>query len=138
VGGTVAYWGTKASALRIVSQNGPSGWIAIRLDEAALLADKTAGLRPYSPPLRVKAYVDWEPVKHPSGWLKLATVGEPAAVSSSRKWLEIWLVGGSSPWNDGSAHLAISRTGNYLLRDGAVVTIPKQVADRVRKRLPLG
>jgi hypothetical protein len=138
ISGTLAYWVPSVSALRIVPQNEPAAWVAALPAEVSLLRDRTAGLRPYAPPLRVKAYVDWEPVKLPFGWLKLATIGKPVTAAATRKWLDIWLVGGASPWNDGSAHLAIARTGNYLLRDGITLTIPKQVADRIRKRLPLG
>jgi hypothetical protein len=136
--GTLAYWVPSRSALRIVPQSGPAAWVSALPAEESLLRDKTAALRPYAVPLRVQAYVDWQPVKQPFGWLKLATVGKPATPPAPPKWLDIWLLGGTSPWNDGSALLAISRTGNYLLRDGAVLTIPKQVADRIRRRLPLG
>jgi hypothetical protein len=34
--------------------------------------------------------------------------------------------------------VSISHTGNYLRRNGAFFAIPKTVADRVRRRQPLG
>jgi hypothetical protein len=134
---SLAYWVPSASAIRIVPQNAPAAWVATLPAEEALLRDKTAGLRAYAPPTRVTAYVDYEPVKSASGWLKLATIGKPATLTAPRKWLEIWFVGGRSPWNDGRLQLRISRTGNYLMRDGVTVALPKQIADRVRRRLPL-
>jgi hypothetical protein len=135
---TLAYWVPSVSALRIVPQHGTGAWVSALPAEVALLRAKTTGIRPYAPPTRVDAYVGYDHVARAFGWLKLATVGKPVALSAPRAWLEITFFGGHSPWNDGSSQLRIARTGNYLMRDGVTLTIPKLVADRIRKRLPLG
>lgn len=135
---TLAYWVPSGSALRIVPQQGSGWWVRALPAEESLLRAKTAGVRAYPPPTRVDAYVDYHHVRQPLGWLKLATVGKPVRLTAARRWLDVRFFGGHSPWNDGSSQLRISRSGNYLMRDGVTLTIPRSVADRVRRRLPLG
>jgi hypothetical protein len=137
IGDTLAYWVPSSGVLRIVPQNAGGAWVRTLASEDALLREKAAGLKPYPAPTRVTAYVDYEPVKRAAGWLQLYTVGRPVTVSAQRPWLEVWLRGGHSPWNDGASRIWISRTGSYLMRDGVTVALPKQIADRVRRRLPL-
>jgi hypothetical protein len=134
----VAYWLPSASLLR-VSQNGGVVWRPTLPNEEAFLRDKTAGLAPYPTPSINHVLVDYERVKRPTGYAQLLTMGAPRTTSpTAYKWLDVWLSGPVSPWTDGTVSVAIARTGSYLLRNGVVFAIPKTVADRVRKRLPLG
>jgi hypothetical protein len=130
----LAYWVPSASKLKFWTGT----WVTTLPNEDAVLREKTAGLTAYPAPQGVTAYVDYEPVKRATGWLKLFAVGKPVTLNKPRGWYEVWLRGGRSPWNDGSAQIWVSRTGNYLMRDGVTLMIPKQVADRIRRRLPLG
>jgi hypothetical protein len=53
-------------------------------------------------------------------------------------WLRIrFTASGASPWTDASANVRISNSGSYLLRDDTVFTIPKRIADRIRRGLAL-
>jgi hypothetical protein len=134
----LAYWVPSVRALRIVSQSGRGTWLATLADEDTILREKTAGLAPYAPPTRVKASVQFEPVKRATGYLRLYTMGRPVTAPSVG-WLMVWLSGGNSPWTDFTNVFWISKTGSFLKRDdGTVVTIPASVAKKIRARLPLG
>ena len=135
----LAFWIPSASVLRLVPQNGSGVWVATLSSEEALLRDRTAGIKPYPAATRASAYVDYEAVKRGNSYLRLFTIGTPvAAAPSTTKWLEVWVRGGHSPWNDGTALFWISRKGSLLKRDdGAVLKISPDVARRIRARLPL-
>jgi hypothetical protein len=69
--------------------------------------------------------------------VKLVTVGTPVAAAPAKtKWTDVRVLGGTSPWNDGTVSLSISRTG-YLRRAGDVFRISPQLAKRVLARLPI-
>jgi hypothetical protein len=42
-----------------------------------------------------------------------------------------------SPWTDETTDVRITRGASYLLRDDTVFVIPKRLADRARRGLPL-
>jgi hypothetical protein len=137
----LAYWIPSASLLRLVgSSTSVTGqWVATLPVEEGLLRDKAAGIEAYPAPTRTTAYVDYEPVKRATGYLRLWTIGTPVAAAPPTRWLEVWLFGGRSPWNDRNTLFWISRKGSFLKRDdGVVLRIPASIADRIRKRQPLG
>ena len=130
--GALGFWVPSAGALRL---NG--SWVAPLDGELALLRDKSAGLTPYAAPKHAVAYVSWERVRNADGYVKLVTVGTPVAAAPAKtQWTDVRVMGGTSPWNDGSVSLSISRTG-YLLRAGDVFRISPQLAKRVLARLPI-
>jgi hypothetical protein len=113
-------------------------WVAPLDSELALLRDRTAGLTPFAPPSHAVAWVDWVRVKNGDGYLKLLTIGTPiAGAPSGTHWVDVRVMGGTSPWNDGSVSLSVARSG-YLLRAGRVFRIAPALAQRVLARLPLG
>jgi hypothetical protein len=127
--GPLAVWVPSAQAIRI---NGL--WVAPTPAELALLQDKTAGLAPFAPPRHAVAWVNWQTVRNGDGYLKLVTIGKPvASAPSGTQWVDVRVLGGASPWNDGSINLSISRSG-YLLRDGSVFQIDRSIAGRVLAR----
>ena len=133
--GPLAVWVPSATALLL---DGSGSWVAPLDSELALLRDKTAGLTPYAAPVHAVAYVDWERVRNGDGYLRLLTAGTPvAAVPPGTRWVDVRVMGGSSPWNDGSVSLSVSRSG-YLLRVGSVYRISPALARRVLARRPLG
>ncbi len=137
--GVLAYWVPSASVLRLLPQNWPAVWVAPLPGEDALLREKTAGLEPYPAPAHATAYVDYNLAKRGGTYLRLFTIGAPLAggAPATAAWLAVWLRGGHSPWNDGTASLEISRTGNLLRREGQVLQIPAALARRIRAGLPL-
>jgi hypothetical protein len=136
--GLAGVWVPGANALRIEYAG---EWVAPLDAELALLQEKTAGLTPFAPPRHAVAYVDWERVRNGDGYLKLLTVGTPVDAAPNQvrlqAWVDVRVMGGTSPWNDGSVSLSIARSG-YLLRAGHLFRISPKLASRVLKRLPLG
>lgn len=130
--GSLGEWVPSAGALRL---NGE--WVAPLASELSLLQDKTAALAPYAAPKHADAYVDWERVRNGDGYLKLLTVGTRVAGAPARaSWVDVRVMGGSTPWNDGTVSLSVSRLG-YLLRDGHVFRISPALARRVLARRAL-
>src|SRR5438067_1828036 len=105
----LAYWVPSAARLKFWTGK----WAATLPGEEAVLRDKAAGITPFVAPRGVTAYVDYEPVKASTGYLKLFTIGTPVTLTRQRGWYEVWLRGGHTPWNDGGSQVWISRTGNY-------------------------
>ena len=125
-------WVPSRGALRF-----DDAWAAPTDAELALLRERTAGLAAFQPPKHATAWVDWETVRNGDGYLKLATAGKPAAAApKGTHWVDVRVMGGQSPWNDGSVRLAVSSNG-YLLRDGKVFRISKALAKRVLARLAI-
>jgi hypothetical protein len=125
-------WVPSRNALRVGDE-----WVAPLANELALLRDKTAGLAPFGVPRHASAFVDWNRVRNGDGYIRLATLGVPvAAAPRGTRWIDVWVMGGDSPWNDGSIRISVSRNG-YLLRDGRVLRIPVSLAKRVLARKPL-
>jgi hypothetical protein len=125
-------WVPSANALRFAY-----AWAPPTDSELALLRDKTAGLAPFQAPKHAVVYVDWEIVKNGDGYIKLATIGTHVAdAPRGTRWVDVRVMGGNSPWNDGSLRLSIAR-GGYLLRDEEVYRIPVGLAKRILARLAI-
>jgi hypothetical protein len=130
--GTIGVWVPSAGALLL-----DQSWVAPLDGELALLREKTVGVTPYTPPKHAVALVDWDRVRNGDGYLKLVTVGTPvAAAPTGTRWVDVRVMVGITPWNDGLTALSIARTG-YLMRDGQVFRISSKLAKRVLARLPL-
>jgi hypothetical protein len=78
-------------------------------------------------------------VEDPRGWLSLYSIGSPvASAPRAGGWVRIFALSNlNSPWSDGRNELSVSRKGAYLRRDGQLVSIPADTAERIRARLPL-
>src|SRR5258705_4683243 len=130
--GAIGFWVPSAGALLL-----DQSWVAPLDGELTLLRDKTAGVTPYAPPKHAVALVDWDRARNGDGYLRLLTVGTPvAAAPATTHWVDVRVMGGNTPWNDGLTSLSIARTG-YLMRDGLVFRISPQLAKRVLARLPI-
>ena len=125
-------WVPSANALRFAY-----AWAVPTGTELALLRDKTAGVVPFQAPKHAVVFVDWEVVKNGDGYIKLATLGKHlAAAPRGTRWVDVRVMGGNSPWNDGSLRLSVAR-GGYLLRDDEVYRIPVALAKRILSRLAI-
>jgi hypothetical protein len=135
----LAYWVPSAGVLRLQPRGG-NWWVRPSADEAAVLAQASATLRPFPAPRRMTVTVDDFVVpRGGSTYLRLFTTGTPMANPPHvRRWLAIDWWGGKTPWTDGLwGFMSVSRTGPYLKRDGDIVRIRPRIADRIRHRLPL-
>jgi hypothetical protein len=134
----LAYWVPSAGLLRTGARAGGPVWFRPSVEEAALLTEAAASLRPFAAPTRVNVTVNYRSV--PRGdwtYLRLFTAGTPVATAEVRHWLPVDMWGPNSPWTKCVDCLLVSRSGAYLKRSGVVMSIPHRVADRIRHRLPL-
>jgi hypothetical protein len=130
--GQLAVW---VPAVNLLGVNGD--WVSPSETQLAQLREKTAVLMPFAPPQHADAYVDWQRVRNGDGYLKLLTVGRPVpAAPAGTRWVDVRVMGGASPWNDGSVSLSVARSG-YLMRAGRVFRISPALAKRVLARRPL-
>jgi hypothetical protein len=133
--GLAGFWVPGPNALFLSSV---SEWVSPLETELALLRDRTTGLTAFPPPKHAVAMVNWDRVRNGDGYLRLLTVGTPvAAAPSGTRWVDVRVMGGASPWNDGSVSLSIARSG-YLLRANRVYRISPALARRVFDKRPLG
>ena len=133
--GEIAAWVPSAGAL---FDGAAAAWVSPLDSLEALLREKAVGLTPYAAPVHAVAYVDWERVRDGDGYLRLMTAGTPVGATPARtRWVDVRVMGGTSPWNDGTVSLSVSRSG-YLLRAGRTYRISPVLARRVLARRPLG
>jgi hypothetical protein len=138
-GGVLGYWIPSAGLVRLRTQE-RAAWITPTRAQAARLRKATGGIAPKQAPVRFETVeLGYEKVEDPTGWLSLYSIGTPVASSpGAGGWMRIFAFSNvDTPWSDGVNKLAVSRRGAYLRRDGQVVSIPAETADRIRARLPL-
>jgi hypothetical protein len=134
----LAYWVPSAGLLRTGARAGGPVWFRPSAEEAALLTQAIASVRPFAAPTRANVTVNYQSV--PRGdwtYLRLFTVGTPVTTADVRHWLPVDMWGPDSPWTKCVDCLLISRSGAYLKRSADLLSIPPRTADRVRHRLPL-
>ena len=130
-----AYWIPSRQLVRFVNPNLVS-WYRVDMQAATPFA---AGLAPIAVPRVSRVTVGGRAVRSPATYVKLFSLGHATNVwPAVSGWLRIrFTASGPSPWTDATANVRISSTGSYLLRDDTVFTIPKRIADRVRRALAL-
>jgi hypothetical protein len=130
-----AFWIPSRQLVRIVNPN-LIIWYRVNLQPVATFA---AGLAPIAVPKITGVTVAGRAVRAPGSYAKLFAVGRATNVwPAVSGWLRIrFTASPASPWTDASANVRISSTGNFLLRDDTVFTIPKRLADRIRRGLAL-
>lgn len=139
VGGALGYWIPSAGLVRIRTQD-RAAWLTPSRAQAARLRRVTRGLAPRAAPAQFETVeVDYGKVEDPRGYMTLYSIGTPvAAAPDAGGWARIFAFSNrDTPWSDGTNKLAIARRGPYLRRDGQIVLITGDVADRIRARLPL-
>jgi hypothetical protein len=97
-----------------------------------------ARIEPYGTPHLISVPVNGRAVRDPQSYLRLWTFGDkatgyPDGLDSGQV---IFYGDPASPWSDGN-YLVASAKSNLLLRDGKVVALPKNVAERVAARASL-
>jgi hypothetical protein len=135
----LAFLVPSAGVLRTAPQGGGSVWFQPSADEAELLTQAAASLRPFAAPTRVTVTVNFRTVQRGAwGYLRLFTMGTSVASADTRGWLPVDTWGAETPWTQCYDCLWVSRTGAYLKRSGGdLLRIPARTAERVRHRLPL-
>jgi hypothetical protein len=131
----LVYWVPSRNLLRFTSEALVS-WYRV---PGAALQPFASGLAPIPVPKITAVTVGGRSVRSPASYLRLFSIGratnEWPGVSG---WLRLrFTASGASPWTDASANVRISNTANYLLRDDTVFVIPRRLADRIRRGLPL-
>lgn len=131
----VAFYIPAAGDVRIQGPTGEAFWVHLRHNLQILLRRAAQGLKPFHAPTKLtSASVNDQTVAKPSSYLRLYTLGTSVrSAPRGLKWLQISLMGPSSPWTDGWNSLRISRRGDYLKRDGELVRIPASIAQRIRR-----
>jgi hypothetical protein len=130
-----AFWIPSRQLARFVNPNLVS-WYQVDIQAATRLA---AGLAPIAVPKVTRVTVGARAARSPATYMSLFAIGRATNVwPAVSGWLRIrFTASGPSPWTDPTANVRISSTGNYLLRDDTVFTIPPRIADRVRRGLAL-
>jgi hypothetical protein len=134
-GAPVAFYIPAAGDVRIQGPTGEAFWVHLPHSLQRLLRRAAQGLQPFHAPMKLaSASVNDQIVAKPSSYLRLYTLGTPVqSAPGGIKWLQISLMGPSSPWTDGWNSLRISRRGDYLKRDGELVRIPASIAQLIRR-----
>jgi hypothetical protein len=112
-------------------------WTRVNASARAILSEAANGIEPFQiEPTRVT--VGGREVRAPATYVRLL---------QRRTWLETWPAtpwlavkfetAVPSPWSDDAAEILLARHGRLLAVDGWVVRIPKAVAQRARRGLPL-
>jgi hypothetical protein len=137
---SLAYWVPSTRVLRVSDGDGPATWVQPRPTDLALLGEVSSGLQPFPAPTRADAMVDLVDVPRGSAtYLRLFTMGTLArSPVRAKRWLDIDIFGGNTPWTDGRYWMWVAKTGPYMRHvDGDVMRISPRVASRIRQRLPL-
>jgi hypothetical protein len=113
-------------------------WSSIPGTNARELRSASAELVPFAVPKIVRVTVGRRPAKDPQSYLRLFGRGQQDWPFSEPRWIKITLFGDApSPWTDATTETFVSRRGGYLSVDGATITIPLQLAQRIRRGVSL-
>lgn len=113
-------------------------WIRLGAGARAIFERLTAGMEPLPAPVPSRVTVGGKPVRDPSSYLRLWSVGKATYTYPARGFMAIKTTCDlASPWTDPAATLQISRRGALLMRDSSVYRIPLQLARLVRARVSL-
>jgi hypothetical protein len=115
-----------------------TAWTRAEGKIGALVAALAARIEPYGTPQMTSVTVNGKPVRDPQSYLRLWTLGHkatgyPNGIDSGQI---VFYSDPASPWSDGNYVVAYAKS-SLLLRDGKVVALPKDVADRVAARASL-
>lgn len=107
-------------------------WTRAQGKIGALVAALAARVKPYGTPHMTLVTVNGKPVRDPQSYLRLWTLGHkatgyPDGIDSGQI---VFYSDPASPWSDGNYVVAYAKS-SLLLRDGKVVELPKDVAERV-------
>ena len=135
----MAFFIPAAGEARIYGPNGNALWTKLPRDVTASLRKLVEKVKPYRAPKKLsQVTINDTSADRPSSYLRLYTVGIPTrAARGAGGWISILFFGPTSPWTDGRNSLWISRHGDYLRRDGQLVSISSSLAARIRRAAPI-
>lgn len=115
-----------------------TAWTRAHGKLGALVAALAQRIEPYGTPHLTSVTVNGRPVRDPQSYLRLWTLGHkatgyPDGIDSGQI---VFYSDPASPWSDGNYVVAYAKS-SLLLRDGKVVALPKDVAERVAARASL-
>lgn len=135
-----AYYVPSHRAMRWQVQGPPEirmSWREVGHNAVAVLARAARGLRPLAAPAPTRVSVGGRVVRAPVTYLRLFK-GVHAWTWPATPWLPVTFEAAApSPWTDGRSMIALSRLPGFVAVDGWVYRIPKAVARRALKGLPL-
>jgi hypothetical protein len=113
-------------------------WTRAQGKVASLVAALAARIEPYGTPQMTSVTVNGRAVRDPQSYLRLWTLGKkatgyPDGLDSGQV---VFYSDPASPWSDGNYVVAYAKS-NLLLRDGKIVALPKDVAERIAARASL-
>lgn len=113
-------------------------WTRAQGKIGALVAALAGRVDPYGTPHMNRVTVNGKPVRDPQSYLRLWTLGHkatgyPDGIDSGQI---VFYSDPASPWSDGNYVVAYAKS-SLLLRDGKLVELPKDVAERVAARASL-
>lgn len=134
-----AYYVPSTRSVRWNSGEGhPAAWTGVEAQGAASLKQAVGTIEPYTPPAPTRATIGGRVVRAPGGYLALLSGKRTWLVPGVVGWLRVTIEADTlSPWTDGSSEIRLSKRSPYLMIDGWVYRIPKAIAARARKGLPL-
>jgi hypothetical protein len=121
---------------RLVVQPGMDGqtttWLKAQGALGDLLERLAARLRPFPTPKLVDVAINGRHAADPQSYLRLYSIGGEAQTypSDTRSVQVVLETAKRTPWSDGN-NLVVYPGSNLLLRDGEIVSIPGDVANRV-------
>lgn len=135
-----AYYVPSHAVMRFVYPGNPqtlSSWREVEPGAVAVLRRAVSGLRPLTVAAPTRVTVGGRPVRAPATYLRLFE-GTHVWSWPSTRWLRVTLAAAApSPWTDGFSDVTLATRPGYVSVDGWVYRIPKAVARRALKGLPL-
>jgi hypothetical protein len=130
----IAYYIPSRRTLRLVE---PRGWRSVSPHAVAVLKTVIGRLAPYELPALTRVTVGGRAVRAPATYTSLLR-GRPWWQWPAGKWLTVELASAAaSPWTNGAMIVRLNQRGPYVVMDGWVFRISKDVAARARRGLSL-
>jgi hypothetical protein len=131
----IVYWVPSAGAVR-GDRRAPL-WMRVNANARTVLSQAATGIEPFQvEPTRVT--VGGREVRDPATYVRLLERRTFLATWPATPWLAVeFETAIPSPWSDDAAEILLARQGRLLSVDGWVLRIPKTVAQRARRGLPL-
>lgn len=130
-----------ARSLALISMEpNPGGWTWVKAGPLQkLLANVTAGVKPFAPPRIAKVTVGGKPVSDPGSYSTLFTFHKPTDdYPDDGDWIRISIATARpSPWSTGAATLEYSPSKNTLWRGAEFIEVPSDLASQLEARKSL-
>jgi hypothetical protein len=122
---------------RAVRWDGPQGWGSLEPLVVDAIKRSLANVEPFTSPALTRVTVGGRAVAAPQTYLALLG-GKPTWIWPAGSWLGVKLTSPTpTPWTNGAVTIRLNRQLPYVVVDGWVFRIPKDVAVRARRGLAL-